>query len=151
MTIEQDFFKSFNIPTKFYTTVNLGDLDNNYQEVSANTLQELFKQNNFWFDEYIEDIKDFHDWEEKYPSITPEIVLELEEIIINQNFDYWLQVTHFRKEDNSLGYLLSLWEEEIMICNAYGNDRKEALLSLCLSYDIKDEIQDQVKALFNAM
>jgi len=131
MAIEQEFFKSFNIPTKFYTTVNLGDLDNNYQEVSANTLQELFDDNAFWIDTYIEDIKDFHDWEEKYPPITPEIVLKLLEII-----QKYLEKKH------------PMYEFSIMeFCT--NKSITEQTLNTCIQ--LQPEIQDQVRALFNAM
>src|SRR5574344_1773949 len=148
MTIEQEFFKSFNIPTKFYTTINLGDLDNNYQEVSASTLQELFEENNFWFDEYIEDINDFHDWEEKYPPITPEIVLELIKIIADKGYSFKV----FEAEDmfnNGIKYITNAITDIKHDIYGRGKTIDQAVISLCIQ--LKDEIQDQVKALFNAM
>ena len=85
---KERFFETFNIPKKFYTTVNFGDLDNNYQEVCENTLEELFENYSWYLDEYIEDIKDFHGYEEKYPEITAEIVLELMKIITKKHCNF---------------------------------------------------------------
>lgn len=128
MTIEEEFFKAINIPTRFYTTVNVGDLDTNYQEQSANTLQELFQDNAFWIDPYIEDIKDFQDWEEKYPPITPEIVLGLIAICSG------LFPMSFAFERGA-------------------NEIRENTLKACIwaskKDDLKGYIQDQVKELFN--
>ena len=61
--IQKQFFEKYNIPKRFYTTINLGDLDNNYQEVSANTLEDLFNDVQMHLDEWVEDVKDFKDYD----------------------------------------------------------------------------------------
>ena len=86
--IQKQFFEKYNIPKRFYTIVNLGDLDNNYQEVSANTLEELFDNVQMDLEEWVEDVKDFKDYEEKYPEITDSIYLRLIKIIIRNYSDF---------------------------------------------------------------
>ena len=75
---------------------------------------------------------------EVYPPITPEIVLKLEEIIIDKYFNLILNKA---KDDYPYQY------ETKDLFTDWCKTKKEALLSLCIGY--KDEIEDQVRNLFN--
>jgi hypothetical protein len=131
MTIEQEFFKAFGVGKQINKTKANESIKNCSQPCVA------YGYN------------DFNCWEcrakffNEYPSITPEIVLKLIEIIINKKKWFLtkdiLDDTKFnwrRFDDN-------LWSE------ASGN-LKDCTLYLFLTFEEKErlEIQDQVRALF---
>lgn len=91
--IEEQFFKTFDIPKLFSMDINIGDLDANWITVTEPTLKKLW-DNHRWDigneagyvdpDEEKEEIpttfKEFKKsnfWREEYPEITAEILLEL--------------------------------------------------------------------------
>lgn len=139
--IEEAFYKIFDIPQKFYTTVNFGDLDNNYKEVSANSLEELFENYSFYLDEYIENIEDFHGYRIGYDEITSDTLLQLINIIIHKDLEFGcsyskLHNTYFAsKEDGNDNYLS---------CQEYS--LKDSILALCIN--LKEDIFDEVRVLF---
>ena len=151
--IKQNFFESFNIPKRFYTIVNFGDLDNNYQEVSAGTLKELFEDYNWHLDEYVSDIKDFTGYEEKYPEITAEIILELEKIV-SKSADY-VEICI-----DSEGYQLEYVSGERALCSCCcefdydkrfivdANNFEDLILISCIQIKDESEIQNKVQQLF---
>jgi len=143
------FYKEFDIPKRFYTIVNLGDLDNNYQEVSEDTLEELFENYGHHMasptDEYIEDIKDFEEYDEEYPEISIEMMYNIEDVIIKYLRSTW-------KHDRYGSYLIigiNLYgindvNDEIA-CRAYGSTRLEALLKLCAELKDNKFVYDGVR------
>lgn len=72
-----------------------------------------------------------------YPPITPEIVLGLEEIIINK-----YDSTEVFKNAYTIWFTGT--EDALHVS---GKTRQDALLKLCIQ--LKDEIQDQVRGIFN--
>lgn len=134
--IEKEFYKAFNIPQKFYTTVNFGDLDNNYQEVSADSLEELFNNYNSYFDEYIEKIENFMDWRSGHEPITSDIVLGLIKILTDKYGTIEIKPLH-KKYYVASG--VELYSNE---CETISG----AILYNCIKH--KDEISEEVKALF---
>ena len=139
--IENKFFQTFKISPKFYTFVNLGDLDNNYQEVSENSLEELFENYKYSFDEYIEDIEDFHDYEEKHSLITPETILGLINIIIHKDLEFGCSYSKLHKT-----YFASKEDKDENYLSCQEHNLKDAILSLCINS--KDDIMDEVRGLF---
>lgn len=90
------------------------------------------------------DCKDCGYWEiEELPrQITPEIILKLEEIILKKEYDL---IYDFNP---AIGYCLSTGRYSINFPSAYECiTRIEALLEVCIQ--LKDEIQEEVKAVFN--
>ena len=138
--IEKEFYETFNIPQKFYTIVNFGDLDNNYQEVSANSLEELFNNYNSYLDEYIEDIKDFMDWRSGYEDITSDIVLGLSKILMDFG---WLHCEKFTIDKYLTEFDNDELKDKIQVveCNF-----EDCILKTCIQ--LKSEISEEVKALF---
>ena len=90
------------------------------------------------YDEFnIDDEKVLMPYQED-PPITPKIVLGLEEIIIDKYYNLTLNKSN---DDYPYQY------ETRDLFTDWCKTQKEALLSLCIGY--KDEIQPEVKELFN--
>ena len=101
--------------------------------------------------------------EKHYPPITPEIVLKLEEILLNtfQNFKYKTGIENNTYSNGIKGVIGCFCSNKIPFkgnnyflgrADSYewagiGDNRLDALLNLCIQ--LKDEIQDQVRELFN--
>ena len=144
--IQKQFFEKHNIPKRFYTIVNLGDLDNNYQEVSADTLEELFDDVQMSLDEYVEDVKDFKDYEEKYPEITDSIYLKLIKIIVKKFSDFEIDSICYNHHKEYRACTDFDWET-YNICGGYQKSEEDAILSLFINIR-NDEIKSQVQNLF---
>lgn len=97
----------------------------------------------------------------KYPPITPEIVLQLINIIVdkynNIGFQKWYRGKKIGDKENSKIFYECLCGSELEIFDsrpvelyypkyAEGETKQQALLKLCIQ--LKDEIQEQVKELF---
>ena len=84
--LEKQFFKVFEIPKIFKTTINTGDLDLNYVEIQAPTLKELYEEARFDFETpiYFSWFKRSKRWREEYPQITDRHYLELI-CVLNKN------------------------------------------------------------------
>lgn len=100
-----------------------------------------------------------------YPPITPEIVLKLEEVLFNINCSgvHMSRCLGHHKSENGMTHCHFEWGYEAFDLGDYfesedktyndwhyesqNKDRTKALLSICIQ--LKDEIQEQVKAVFN--
>lgn len=85
-------------------------------------------------------------YQEKYPPITPEIVLKLIKIIADKGYSFKV----FEAEDmfnNGIKYVTNAITDIKHDIYGRGKAIDEAVISLCIQ--LKDEIQDQVRALFN--
>lgn len=85
---EKEFYEAFDIPKRFYASINIGDLDYQPQEVSSPTLRKLWNQVEWHLishediaPETYAEFKKSDFWSEEYPEITDRILLEL--IVIN--------------------------------------------------------------------
>lgn len=141
--IQKQFFEKYNIPKRFYTTINLGDLDNNYQEVSANTLEDLFNDVQMHLDEWVEDVKDFKDYEEKYPEITDSIYLKLIKIIVNNYGDFTINKTSHKRYFVETRFSWEFYEKS----GEYQKSEEDAILSLFINIK-NEELNKQVQDLF---
>ena len=85
--LEKQFFETFNIPKIFKTTINIGDLDTNYEEIQAPTLKELYEEARFDFETpiYFSWFKRSKRWSEEYPEITDRQYLELICLYVSTN------------------------------------------------------------------
>lgn len=88
------------------------------------------------------------DWQNKtgkrayvYPKITPEIILGLEEIIAKKSSGLTLNF-----DKNGMCWYLKDFGYETVLGSGIFYSRIDALLSLCIQ--LKDEIQNEVKELF---
>lgn len=88
--IEEQFYKTFDIPKHFSMEVNFGDLDCNFQTVTEKSLKKLWDNYEFdlgcseyWFEDdkkapkTFEEFKKSDFWREEHPKITDEILLKL--------------------------------------------------------------------------
>lgn len=127
--IEQKFFKAFKIEPEIIYEYNF-NLSNNpkYSTRAKYVVIDLCKQG--YKVESVKIIK-------LYPTITPEIILRLEDIIINK---YYNLILNKAEDDYPYQY------ETKDLFTDWCKTKEEALLSLCIG--CKDEIQDQVKELF---
>lgn len=149
--IQKQFFEKYNIPKRFYTIVNLGDLDYNYQEVSADTLEELFDNVQMYLEEWVEDVKYFKDYEEKYPEITDSIYLKLIKIIIKNygNFSidsFSIDSIYYNNHKEYEACTDSEWGT-YNICGEYQKSEEDAILSLFVNIKNK-KLNKQVQDLF---
>lgn len=140
--IEEQFFKTFDIPKQFSMYVNFGDFDCNFQTVTEKSLKKLWDNYGFelgnsayWLDDDIEKIpesfKEFKKsdfYREEYPEITTEILLELI-CITNRNADV----------------------EEDLILPKYTNRLKECVLKTLMIrvLDREGKIKKEVRDLFD--
>lgn len=147
--IQKQFFEKYNVPKRFYTVVNLGDLDNNYQEVSADTLEELFdnygRDNIEWDDEPIDDIKNFKDYKEKYPKITDSIYLKLIKIIVKKFSDFEIDSICYNHHKEYRVCTDFEWET-YNINGDYQKSEEDAILSLFIK--LPNIFKSQVQNLF---
>ena len=82
-------------------------------------------------------------WYPVYPTITAEIVLKLEEIILNKGTGI-SYLNHDKGFEFRFSYAYKNFE--YMTKSSMGKTRQEALLNLCIQ--LKDSIKDKVKELF---
>ena len=138
MTIEQEFFEAFGIDK----TVPACDINRKIGDDGLCFFKPCYqptKTKNIYCEFYRQ---------YAYPPITPEIVLGLEDVLIKE----YPSVQYSKDIDEEIGSCIELRACQFIRTpannKAIGKTRKEALLRLCIQ--LKDEIQDQVKALFNA-
>ena len=77
--LQQKFFETFEIPKVYKTSINTGDLDLNYVEIQAPTLEKLYEEAQFDLDTpiFFSWFKRSKRWSEEYPQITDRQYLEL--------------------------------------------------------------------------
>lgn len=159
MTIEKEFFEAFKGINKLYSTW-VDEYSNS--DYYPNYRYKTFKSYNEARNKMIDERWDFEDGDfvkntidEHYPPITPEIVLELEDILIKHTFAYINMEGRKIIENAPFGYIhkYGLYECHCGISSTHkigkGKTRIESLLNLCIQ--LKDEIQDPVKVLFNEL
>lgn len=137
MTTEQEFFEAFEIEAVRYYYVE-------YPFYICKTKQELINHiKQYKGSKVLCGKTKVKQVTYNYPPITPEILLKLIKIIIKQYRDFcirdYLGAEYKAMCDNNW----EDWEKEGKDCKT----EEEAILSLCIT--IKDEIQDQVRGIFN--
>jgi len=160
--LEQEFFEAMGIEQPiFYIMENdkgfLIQIDNSNPDMKLEVIRAVKKGY-----KVIEYLKGYTQ------SITDTIVLKLEEVIIDKqnklNFDFLNPHKTYYYKDNKLenvkwayslveeqseyeyyGDYTRVWNEDKI--SSSGDTRKDALLSLCIQ--LKDEIREEVKAVFN--
>ena len=141
MTSEQKFFEAFGIEPTMLCNCSYKNLQEYRYEYGDDVLQEYRYE---YGDDVCEHIDDFEfsckDCENYYPPITPEIVLGLEAIVMLVNDDYNFSVEQFSDESRFL-----FCDKKVILENE--NNLKDCILSSCIQ--LKYEIKDQVRALFN--
>ena len=77
--LQQKFFETFDIPKVYKTSINTGDLDLNYVEIQAPTLEKLYEEAQYDLDTpiFFSWFKRSKRWSEEYPQITDRQYLEL--------------------------------------------------------------------------
>ena len=77
--LQQKFFETFEIPKVFKTSINTGDLDLNYVEIQAPTLEKLYEEAQFDLDTpiFFSWFKRSKRWREEYPENKDRHYLEL--------------------------------------------------------------------------
>lgn len=136
--LEKQFFETFNIPKIFKTTINIGDLDTNYEEIQAPTLKELYEEARFDFETpiYFSWFKRSKRWSEEYPQITDKQYLEL--ICAYNNFQndtasFFIPFDYKNIKNNLLTFLIEEINEKYK--NSYFDN------------DV-DKLKHQVQAIF---
>src|SRR5574344_736895 len=143
MTMEQEFFEAFGIEPTMLCNCSYKNLQEYRYEYGDDVCEHI--------DDFEFSCKDCEKSKKSipyYPPITPEIVLKLIKVIADKGYSFKV----FEAEDmfnNGIKYITNAITDIKHDIYGRGKTIDEAVISLCIQ--LKDEIQDQVKALFNAM
>lgn len=143
--ILKEFYKEFEILKLYVTEIDFGDLDINMREVVTQTEKEML--DNYFEDSNDESIEDFMNMvTRRYPPITADIILDIENIILNHNYC----LLGYKKENNFYTILSPLNdcgvdEAYFRIC-VIQKSKEDCILKVAIK--IKNEIKAEIQNLF---